>query len=81
MSAHKEFVEHFPGYNLIYTDGFLRGSKAVSAAVLGDEAFIFRLPDKFSIFTAEMYALLVAFQQIEKSTKKHFIIFSDSKSA
>ncbi len=33
------------------------------------------LPDKSSIFTAEMYALLIAFQQIEKSTKKHFIIF------
>ncbi len=57
------------------------GSKAASAAVLGDEAFTLRLPDKLSIFTAEMYALLISFQQLEKSTKKHFIIFSDSKSA
>ena len=72
QAAHKEFVEHFPGYNLIYTDGSLSGSKAASAAVLGDEGFILRLPDKSSIFTAEMCALLIAFQQIEKSTKKHF---------
>ncbi len=36
--------------------------KAASAAVLGDEAFSLRLPDKSSIFTAEMYALLKAFQ-------------------
>ncbi len=81
QAAHKEIVEHCPGYNVIYTDGSLSGSKAASAAVLGDEAFTVRLPDKSSIFTAEMYALLIAFQQIEKSSKKHFIIFSDSKSA
>ncbi len=49
--------------------------------MLGDEAFSLKLPDKSSIFTAEMYALRIAFQQIEKSTKKHFIIFSDSKCA
>ncbi len=49
--------------------------------MLGDEAYTIRLPDKFSIFTSEMYALLIAFQQIEKSPKKHFIIFTDSKSA
>ena len=81
QAAHKEIGEHFPGYNLIYRDGSLSGSKAASAAVLGDESFSLRLPDKSSIFTAEMYALLITFQQIEKSSKKHFIIFLDSKSA
>ncbi len=39
QAAHKEFVEHFPGYNFIYTDGSLSDSKAASAAVLGVEAF------------------------------------------
>ena len=53
----------------------------MAAAVLGEEAFTLRLPDKSSIFKAEMYALLIAFQQIERSSQKHFIIFSDSKSA
>ncbi len=81
QATHKEIVEHFPGYNLIYTDGSLSGSKAAYAAVLVDEAFTLRLPDKSFIFTAEMYDLLIAFQQIEKRSKKHFIIFSDSKSA
>ncbi len=66
QAAHKEIVEHFPGYNLIYTDGSLSGSKAASAAVLGDEAITLRLPDKSSIFTAEMYALLIAFQHFSK---------------
>ena len=56
--------KHFPGYNLIYTDGSLSGTKASSAAELGDEAFTLRLPNKSSIFTAEMYGLLIAFQQI-----------------
>ncbi len=34
QAAHREIVEHFFGYNLIYTDGSLSGSKAASAAVL-----------------------------------------------
>ncbi len=72
---HKEIVEHFPGYNLIYTDGSLSGSKAASAAVLGDEVFTLRLPDKSSIFTAEMYALLLAFQQIEQKFPEAFYYF------
>ncbi len=79
QAAHKEIVEHFPGYNSIYIDGSSSGSKAASAAVLGDEAFTLRLPDQSYIFTAEMYALPIAFQQIEKSSKNHFIIFRIQK--
>ena len=33
------------------------------------------LPDKSSIFTAEMYALLIAFQQIEKKFPEAFCYF------
>ncbi len=70
-----KFVEHFPGYNLIYTDGSLSGSKAASAAMLGDKDFALRLPDMSSIFTAEMYALLISFQQIEKKHQEAFYYF------
>ncbi len=70
-----EIVEHFAGYNSIYTDGCLSGSKAASAAMLGDEAFTLRLPDKSSIFTAEMNALLKAFQQTEKKTPRSILLF------
>ncbi len=55
---------------MIYTDDSLSGSKAASAAVLGDEAFSLRLPDKSSIFTVEIYALLIAFQQIQKKVPR-----------
>ncbi len=64
-----------PADNLIYTDGSLSGSKAATAVVLGDEAFTLRLPDKSSMFTAEMYALLIAFQQIEKKHQETFYYF------
>ena len=40
-----------------------------------------RLPDKSSIYSAELRALLLALELIEGSIKKHFIIFSDSLSA
>ena len=40
-----------------------------------------RLPDKSSIYSAELRALLLALELIEGSIKKQFIIFSDSLSA
>ena len=40
-----------------------------------------RLPDKSSIYSAELQALLLALELIEGSIKKYFIIFSDSLSA
>ncbi len=64
------------GTDMFDTDGSLSGIKAASAAVLGDGAFTLRLPDdKSSIFTAEIYALLIAFQQTERSSQKHFFYY------
>ena len=77
----KPNIKTFPGYNSTYTDSCLSGSIAASAAALGEEAVSFRQPDKSSIYTVELYVLLIACHHIEDSTKKHFIILSDSKSA
>ncbi len=54
QAAHKEILEHFPGYNLLYTNGSVSNITAACAAVLGDEAVTLRLPEKSSIFTTEL---------------------------
>ena len=66
--------------NKIYTDGSITQGERVGAAALfpnGAQKSV-RLPDKSSIYTAELRALLLALELIEGSIKKQFIIFSDS---
>ena len=79
MIKFKEIVENFSEYEQIYTDGSKQGDR-VGVVPNGAQKSI-RLPNKSSIYSAELRALLLALELIEGSTKRHFIIFSDSLSA
>ena len=52
-------------------------------AVIDNYLSIERLPDKSSIFSAELHALYLALDRVETAddVERNFIIFSDSKSA
>ena len=80
MIKFKEIVENFS--EQIYTDSSKQGDRVGAAALIPNGAHkSIRLPNKSSIYSAELRALLLALELIEGSTKKHFIIFSDSLSA
>ena len=81
MIKFKEIVENFSEYEQIYTDGSKQGDRVGAAALVPNGAQkSIRLPNKSSIYSAELRALLLALELIEGSTKKLFIIFSDSLS-
>ena len=73
----------FRDYDFIYTDGSVSDNKAAAAAVIDNCSSIERLPDKSSIFSAELHALCLALNRVEVADddERNFIIFSDSKSA
>ena len=71
----------YPLFTQIYTDGSKDGEKAAAAAVCEDVELSFRLPDNSSIFSAELKAIDLAFDYIEKSKDDKFIILSDSLSS
>ena len=75
--------DSFREYDFIYTDGSVSDNKAAAAAVIDDYSSIERLPDKSSIFSAELHALYLALDRMEAAydDARNFIIFSDSKSA
>ena len=56
---------------------------AAAAAVIDNYSSIERIPDKASIFSAELHALYLALDRVETADddERNFIIFSDSKSA
>ena len=64
----------------IYTDGSKVGAKAASAYVCPYGTRGYRLRDGCSIFTAEIEAINKALTYVNVSTRKRFVIFSDSMS-
>ena len=79
-SAHSEVRANHANYKFIYTDGSFADDKAAAAAVLDGHAYIERLPDRSSIFSAELHAIFLALDHIETSDEERFVVFSDSKS-
>ena len=75
-----EIISFKTDYSTIYTDGSKDGDRVASAAVFGHRTSTLRLPSVSSIFTAETMAIILALQFIAKSSKKKFIICSDSLS-
>ena len=59
-SLHNEVKDVFQDYDFIYTYGSVSDDKAAAAAVINDYFSIKRLPDKSSIFSAELHALYLS---------------------
>ena len=64
----------------IFTDGSKAGDKVAAAAVFGSRVLVRRLPDKASVFSAELTALCLALQFIAEFSQRQFVIFTDSLS-
>ena len=81
---HNKFCEvkdRYFYFHHIFTDGSKAGDAVAAAAVYNDNELTSRLPDKCSIFSAELRAIDLALDHIENSEHQHFIIFSDSLSS
>ena len=79
---YSELLESFTDYTHIFTDGSKDGDKTAAAFICQSFEFSKRLPDKASIFTAELEAIVSAWRYIKITTKNNkFVVFGDSKSA
>ena len=65
---------------MIYTDGSKGNNKTGCAYVVNGHAYRVRLTKYTSIFSAELYAVLLAIKHISRSRKTKFVIFCDSLS-
>ena len=80
LSEYNRMKTILKDYEPIYTDGSRKDDKAAAAAVKGEHIYTERLPDRSSIFSAELHAVFLAMDHIETSRKRKFVIFSDSMS-
>ena len=79
-SRFNEVKQKYLDFCHIYTDGSKVETKVASAYVCPNRTRGYRLRDGCSIFTAEVDAINKALTYVKVSTRKSFVIFSDSMS-
>ena len=77
MEIRERYGDHIP----VYTDGSRDGNSVACAAVFPSDTIIsMRLADSACIFSAEVWAIIKALEQIRDSVASKYIIFTDSLS-
>ncbi len=80
QTKYHEIREFYSDFKAIYTDGSKAGDTVASAAIFGNKNRKCRLPNKTSIFSAELKAIDLALDLAVESHYVQYIIFSDSLS-
>ena len=76
-----EIRDRYRDYIPVYTDGSRDGNAVACATVFPSNTVIsMRLPDSASVFTAEVWAIIKALEQIKDSIASKYIVFIDSLS-
>ncbi|GBL82161.1 hypothetical protein AVEN_252357-1 [Araneus ventricosus] len=73
--------QQFSTYEAVFTDGSKTVNHVGSAVVFNHLTIAEKLHNYFSVFTAEIYAILKALHTIELQDIKKWIIYTDSKSS
>ena len=74
----------YKGFTRIFTDGSKKEERSAAAFVVNSsfaKPTQVRLPNHSSVYTAELKALLLALQEVLRSSRRKFLILSDSLSA
>jgi len=80
-SRFHELCSQYDGFRRLYTDGSKISDQVALAAFARNCTKTAHLPDKASIFRAELYAISLVMDFIRHSKDTRFIVFSDSKSS
>ena len=76
-----EIRDRYRGYIPIDTDGSREGNYVACATLFPlDTEFSMILPDSASVFTADIWAIIKALEEIKNASASKFIIFTDSLS-
>jgi ribonuclease HI len=72
--------EQYGGYTKLYTDGSKSAAGVGAAVIMGRIKRSASMPKTTSIYTAELYAIIMAVTLIKDSNDLNFVIMSDSSS-
>jgi len=70
-----------PEHTPIFTDGSEHSNHSATAVVLKSQTITKRLSNLTTIYTAELYSIIISVNEISNQQHKYYIIFSDSVSS
>ena len=71
------YPQHIP----VFTDGSKLSNHTAAAVVFKSHIITKQLPNSITIYTAELYAILLALNELSKQQHKHYLLFPDSLSS
>ena len=74
-SKYNEIRSLYPQHIPVFTDGLKQGNHTATGVVLKSHIITKRLPKSVSIYTAELYAILLALNELSKQQHKHYLLF------
>ena len=75
MEIRDRYHDHIP----VYTDGSQDGNSVAHVTLfISNTVISMRLPDSASIFTADIWAIVKALEEIKYSVASKYIVFTDS---
>ena len=77
ISKYNEIRSLYPQHIPIFTDGSKQSNHTATAVVLESHIITRRLSNSISIYTAELYAILLALNELTKEQHKHYLLLSD----
>jgi len=75
ISQYNEIRSLYPQHILIFTDGSKQSNHTATAVVLKSYIITKRLPNSISIYTAELYAILLGLNELSKQQHKYYLLF------
>lgn len=76
-----EVRSSYPDYEAVFTDGSRINNSTASACIILNHTLMKKLPDHFSVFSAELHAISMSLSHIQQYTQHRYIIFTDSLSS
>jgi len=81
ISKYNEIRSLYPQHISIFTDGSKQSNHTATAVVLKSHIIAKQLPNSVSVYTAELYAILLALNELSKQQHKYYLLFSNSLSS
>jgi ribonuclease HI len=80
LAKFREICDKYQDYQFVYTDGSKQNYRVAAAAVISQHVLMQRLPDQFSIYSAELKGILIALDHIKTDLTKKYLFVCDSLS-
>jgi ribonuclease HI len=81
FAAFAKLISSYPHHVRVYTDGSRMEDRVGCGILFGEQVVCFSLPGTCSVYTAELFSILTALEEMQQRPPRDYLLCSDSLSA